>query len=38
MSIAFSMLTRLHHSLLLTFSPSYRRVRERLAEISRMQY
>ena len=37
MSVAFSMMSRLHQSLLLTFSPSYRRIRERLAEISRME-
>jgi len=30
---AFSMMSRLHHSLLLAFSPSYRRIRQRLGEI-----
>ena len=33
MSVAFSVMSRLHHSLRLAFSPGYRRVRERLIEI-----
>lgn len=38
MSLAFSMMSRLHHSLLLAFSPSYRRIRERLGEIGQSQH
>ena len=30
MSVAVSMMARLHHNLLLAFSPSYRQVRARL--------
>lgn len=35
MTVAFSMMERLHHNLRLTFSPSYRQVRERLETIGR---
>jgi hypothetical protein len=35
MSVAFSMMARLHHKLLLAFSPSYRQVRRRLEAIGR---
>lgn len=34
MSVAFSMMVRLHHSLLLAFSPGYRQVRDRLEAIA----
>ena len=34
MSFAFSILGRLHHRLRFTFSPSYRQIRRRIAEIS----
>jgi hypothetical protein len=30
MSVAYSIVTRLHHNLLLAMSPSYRKLRERL--------
>lgn len=33
MSVAFSMMARLHHNLLLVFSPSYRQLRQRLEAI-----
>ena len=33
MSLAFSMIERLHHRLLLATSPSYRGIRRRLEEI-----
>ena len=33
MSVAVSMMTRLHHNLLLAFSPNYRQVRARLEAI-----
>ena len=35
MSVAFSVMTRLHHNLLLVISPSYRQVRRRLEAIGR---
>lgn len=35
MSAAFSVAARLRHSLLLTFSPHYRQVRQRLDALSR---
>ena len=35
MSVAFSVVARLHHNLLLAFSPSYRQVRKRLEAIGR---
>lgn len=35
MSVAFSVVAKLHHNLLLTFSPSYRQVRRRLEGIGR---
>ncbi len=38
MSLALSMVSRLHHNLLLAFSPSYRRLRQRLGEIGQSQY
>lgn len=38
MSVAFSIVSRLQHSLLLAFSPTYRRVRERLGEIGHSQH
>lgn len=38
MSVAFSMMSRLHHSLRLALSPSYRRIRERLGEIGHSQH
>ena len=38
MSLALSMMSRLHHNLLLAFSPSYRRIRERLGEIGEPQH
>jgi hypothetical protein len=34
MSVALSMMARWRHNLILTWSPSYRRVHERLREIS----
>jgi hypothetical protein len=34
MSVAFSLIARLRHRLLLSLSPSYRRIRERLDEIA----
>lgn len=34
MSVAFSVIARLHHSLLFAFSPSYRQVRQRLNAIA----
>lgn len=33
MSVAFSMMARLHHNLLLALSPGYRQLRERLEAI-----
>lgn len=33
MSVAFSMMARFHHSLLLALSPSYRQLRKRLDAI-----
>ncbi len=38
MSLAFSMVRRLHHGLRLALSPSYRRIRERLVEIGQTQH
>jgi hypothetical protein len=35
MSVALSVAARLRHSLMLTFSPSYRQVRQRLEAIGR---
>lgn len=35
MSVAYSMIERLHHNLRLTFSPSYRQVRARLETMGR---
>jgi len=35
MSAALSMIDRLHHRLMMRFSPSYRQVRRRLEEIIR---
>lgn len=34
MSVALSMVERLHHNLRLTFSPSYRQVRQRIETIA----
>jgi hypothetical protein len=34
MSVAYSLMASLRHRLLLTFSPSYRRIRARLEEIT----
>ena len=34
MSVAFSMMSRLHHNLLLAFSPSYRQIRKRIDAIA----
>lgn len=36
MSVAFSLIVRLRHRLLLSLSPSYRRIRERLDELSQL--
>ena len=38
MTLAFSMVSRLHHNLLLAFSPSYRRLRQRIGEIGQSQF
>jgi hypothetical protein len=35
MSVAFSVVARLHHSLRLALSPNYRQIRERLEAIGR---
>jgi len=35
MSVAFSIVARVHHSVRLAFSPSYRQVRERIEAIGR---
>lgn len=35
MSVALSVMARLHHNLMLALSPSYRQVRQRLQSISK---